>query len=75
MGDVVELARFLLEAVSARPEEVKVEYLWTPSTDLVFLKLPGRDRRRLRREDLAALVRVVEKLGRKPGRKLVVDLR
>lgn len=75
MGDVVELARFLLKAVSTRPEEAKVKYVWTPSADLVFLKVPARDRRRLRPEDLAALVRVVEKLGRKPGRELVVDLR
>jgi len=75
MADVVRLARFLLEAVSSRPEEARVEHLWTPNADLIFLRLPARDRRCLRKEDLEALVRVVERLGKRPDRELVVDLR
>ncbi len=75
MADPVALAKYLLRAIWQRPEEVQVEYIWTPSADLVFLKLAGGAKRRLKQEDLAALVRVVERLGATDERQLVVDVR
>jgi len=73
-NSVVELTRFLLRAVSERPGDVKVEHVWTPTADLLLLRLPSRDRRRLRPEDIAALTRVIERLAG-GERELVVDLR
>ncbi|MGC9530509.1 MAG: hypothetical protein ACP5G2_07905 [Candidatus Bipolaricaulaceae bacterium] len=75
MATAVELARYLLRAVSERPEDVRVEHVWTPKTDLLFLQLPSSDRKRLRRRELAMLSGVIERLGREEGRELVVDLR
>jgi hypothetical protein len=54
---------------------VKVEHVWTPEADLLFLRLPEEERRRLRSEGVAALLRVIETLGREGERTLVVDLR
>ncbi len=75
MVDPAGLARYLLTAICQRPEEAKVEYLWTPSADLVFLRLTGGAKKRIKQEDLAALVRVVERLGASGERLLVVDVR
>jgi len=71
----VEVARYLVRGVLRRPEVVKVEHVWTPEADLLFLRLPEEERRRLRSEGVAALLRVIETLGREGERTLVVDLR
>ncbi len=71
----VELARYLLGAVCQDPDEAKVEHLWTPTADLVFLRVSGAARKRLKPEDLAAVIRILERLGGGEERELVVDLR
>ena len=71
----VELARYLLGAVCQDPDEAKVEHLWTPTADLVFLRVSGAARKRLNPEDLAAVIRILERLGGGEERELVVDLR
>lgn len=71
----VEVARYLARGISRRPEGVRVEHVWTPSADLVFLRLPAEDKKRLRAEEVAALLRVIELLGREEERELVVDLK
>jgi predicted RNA-binding protein YlqC (UPF0109 family) len=70
-----ELARHLLRAVSEEPDGVRVDHVWTPKADLLFLRLPSRDRVRLRREDCAALVTVIEGVAAQTDREVVVDLR
>ena len=71
----VELARYLLGALCQDPDEAKVEHLWTPTADLVFLRVTGAARKRLKPEDLAAVIRILERLGGGEERELVVDLR
>lgn len=71
----VELARYLVGAICQDPEEAKVEHLWTPTADLVFLRVRGAARKRLKQEDLAVVIRILERLGGGGEREFVVDLR
>jgi hypothetical protein len=75
MTDPVGLARFLLRSLVDDPEGATVEHVWTPEIDFVFLKLRGPAKKKLREEDLAALVRLVERLARGGDRQVVVDTR
>lgn len=75
MGDPVGVARYLLQAICSRPGEARVEHVWTPTADLLFLRITGAAKKRLKQEGLAALVRVVERLGADGERELVVDLK
>jgi len=72
-ADPAGLARFLLQAIIS--DSKGVEHVWTPKADLIFLRLGGAAKKRLREEDLAALARVIERLGASGDREVVVDIR
>lgn len=70
---LVDLARFLLRAVSQRPGEVQVEHIRSEEIEFLFLRLPGGGG--LSARDQAALVSVLETVGARSGRTVIVDWR
>lgn len=72
-GILIDLARFLLRAVSQRPGEVQVEHIRSEEIDFLFLRLPGGGG--LSARDRAALVSVIEAIGARSGRTVIVDWR
>ena len=75
MADPAGLAKYILQAIAENPQGVAVEHIWTPEVDLIFLRVTGAARRRLREEDLAAVARIVERLAAEGDRQVVVDIR
>ncbi|MCR4391691.1 MAG: hypothetical protein NUV94_02665 [Candidatus Acetothermia bacterium] len=72
---LAELARYLLRAVSDRPAEVQVDHVWSAHVDFLFLRVPESDQTRLSPRDRDALARVIETVGARTGRTVMVDWR
>ncbi len=72
---LVELARFLLRAVSPRPGEVQVEHIRSGEVEFLFLRLPGGEGGGLPARDREAVAYVIEAIGARAGRTVIVDWR
>jgi len=72
---ILELSRYLLRSVVTRPSEVKVEHIHCGGLDLLFLEVAAADKKNLSDRDKEALSLVVERLGKKLGREVIVDWR
>lgn len=69
---LADLARYLLRAVTSRPVEVHVDHIQSGQVDFLFLRLSGSDGG-LAARDRDALATVIETLGGRDGRTLIVD--
>jgi len=67
------LARYLLRAVTARPGEVQVDHIQSGPVDFLFLRLSGPDGGSLSGRDREALATVIETVGTRGGRTVIVD--
>lgn len=70
---LLELSRYLLRAVVSRPGEVKVEHIHAGGVDLLFFSVAEADKKNLSDRDKEALNLVVERVGKKLGREVIVD--
>lgn len=70
---LAELARFLLRAVTSRPAEVHVEHIRSGQVDFLFLRLSGPEGGGLAARDRDALAMVIETVGTRAGRTVIVD--
>lgn len=70
---ILELIRYLVRAIVTRPSEVKVEYIHSGGLDLLFLEVAEPDRKSLSERDKEALALVVERIGKRLGRDVIVD--
>ncbi len=69
---LADLARYLLRAVTSRPGEVHVEHIQSGQVDFLFLRVSGSDGG-LAARDRDALATVVETIGTRTGRTVIVD--
>lgn len=72
---ILELSRYLLRALVSRPGEAKIEYLYSSGVDFLFLEVAEPDKKTLSERDKEALTLVVERIGKKLGREVIVDWR
>lgn len=72
---ILELTRYLVRAVVTRPNEAKVEHVYSGGLDLLFLSVAKQDRQNLSERDKDALALVVERIGKALGREVIVDWR
>ncbi|MFO8033999.1 MAG: hypothetical protein R6U88_02395 [Candidatus Bipolaricaulota bacterium] len=70
---LVELAKYLLKSIVRDPERARVDHVWTESMDLIVLQSTGK--RRLHPRDVDAVARVVQAVGERLGREVMVDHR
>ncbi len=70
---LLELTRFLLRAIVSRPGEARVEHIRVGDLDLLFLSVSEADKKTLSERDREALNLVVERVGKKLGREVIVD--
>lgn len=68
---LVELARYLLRAVSPRPGEAHVEHIRSGDVDFLFLRPGGADN--LAPKDQEALATVIERVGARAGGTVITD--
>ncbi|MFH1609996.1 MAG: hypothetical protein ABID40_05165 [Candidatus Bipolaricaulota bacterium] len=69
---LADLARYLLRAVTARGE-VQVDHIQSGQVDFLFLRLSGPDGGSLSARDRDALSTVIETVGSRAGRTVIVD--
>lgn len=72
---ILELSRYLLRAIVGRPGEVKIEHICSGRVDFLFFAVAEADRKSLSERDKEALALVVERIGKKLGREVIVDWR
>lgn len=72
---LLELSRYLLRAVTSRPADTKVEHIHSGGVDFLFLEVAKPDQRALSERDKDAVVLVLERIGKKLGREVIVDWR
>lgn len=70
---LADLARYLLRAVTARPGEVQVDHIQIGPVDFLFLRLSGPDGTSLSARDRDALSTVIETVGSRADRTVIVD--
>ncbi len=70
---LADLARYLLRAVTPRPGEVQVDHIQSGQVDFLFLRLPGHERGALSTRDRDALATIIEAIGARDGRAVIVD--
>ncbi len=68
---LVDLARYLLKSVVRDPEGARVDHVWTERVDLIVLRAPGKSR--LHPRDVDAVAQVVQSVGERLGREVMVD--
>ncbi len=71
---LADLARYLLRAVTSRPAEAHVEHVQSGQVDFLFLRASGSDGG-LAARDREALAYLVEAIGTRAGRTVIVDWR
>ncbi len=72
---ILELSRYLVRSIVSRPGEVKVEHIHSGGVDFLFFDVAPPDRKLLTERDKEALALVVERIGKKLGREVIVDWR
>lgn len=72
---ILELSRYLLRALVSRPGEARIEHLHSGGVDFLFLEVAEPDKKTLSERDKEALALVVERIGKKLGREVIVDWR
>lgn len=72
---ILELSRYLVRSIVSRPGEVKIEHIYSGGLDFLFFDVAPADRKALPERDKEALALVVERIGRKLGREVIVDWR
>lgn len=72
---LLELSRYLLRAVASRPADIEVEHIHSGGVDFLFLEVAKADQKALGERDKEALVLVLERIGKKLGREVIVDWR
>ncbi len=72
---ILELSRYLLRAIVGRPSEAKIEHIHCGGVDLLLFEVAETDRKNLSERDKEALALVVERLGKRLGREVIVDWR
>ncbi|QAA75985.1 MAG: hypothetical protein BIP78_0217 [Candidatus Bipolaricaulis sibiricus] len=72
---LADLARYLLRAVISRPGEVHVEHVLSGQVDFLFLRLSGHEGSSLSARDREAVASVIEAVGARSGRTVIVDWR
>jgi len=68
---LVELAKYLLKSITREPERARVDHVWTEELDLIVLSSTGKQR--LHPRDVDAVARVVQAVGTRVGREVMVD--
>lgn len=71
---LADLARYLLRAVALRSGEVHVEHVQSGQVDFLFLRISGSEGG-LAARDRDALAALVEAIGMRTGRTVIVDWR
>lgn len=72
---LLDLSRYLLRAITSHPTGIKVEHVQSGGVEFLFLEVPKADKQRLSERDKEALVLVLERIGKKLGREVIVDWR
>ncbi len=70
---LVDLSRYLLKSVVRDPDLSGVDHVWTERMDLIVLR--SGSKHRLHPRDVEAVARVVQSVGERLGREVVVDHR
>lgn len=70
---LLELSRYLLRAITSNPTGINVEHVQSGGVDFLFLQVSKADRQALSERDKEALVVVLERVGKKLGREVIVD--
>lgn len=70
---LLELSRYLLRAITSNPTGINVEHVQSGGVDFLFLEVAKADRQALSERDKEALVVVLERVGKKLGREVIVD--
>ncbi len=68
---LVELAKYLLKSIVRDSDHARVDHVWTETVDLIVLHTSSRQR--LHPRDVEAVARVVQAVGERLGREVVVD--
>ncbi len=70
---LVDLARYLLRSIVQEADRVGVDHVWTERIDLLVLRTTGKQR--LHPRDVEAVAQVLQAVGERLGREVMVDRR
>lgn len=72
---ILEISRYLIRSIVTRPSEAKIEHIRCGGIDLLLFSVSGPDQKNLSERDKDALTLVVERIGKRLGREVIVDWR